>query len=150
MTPWGTGIYLSPEQTGREAAPAENGAKISEREARIRDYLKTTQDDPFYTGDLTYLIAILDAERLLITKLKNMTISITKFWEVMWRHNGRPEGTYHPDNPVGVKESIWYVSDPFADKDAAQRYADWRAKQDCDAEVWEVEKTKQKIGVGHE
>lgn len=79
-----------------------------------------------------------------------MTISITKFWEVMWRHNGRPEGTYHPDNPVGVKESPWYVSDPFADKEAAQKYADWRARQDCDSEVWEVEKTKQKIGVGKE
>ena len=61
----------SPEQTGREAAPAENGATISEREARIRDYLKTTQDDPFYTGDMTYLLVILDAERLMIQHLKS-------------------------------------------------------------------------------
>ena len=64
-------VNNSPEQTGREAAPAENGATISEREARIRDYLKTTQDDPFYTGDLTYLLVILDAERLMIQHLKS-------------------------------------------------------------------------------
>lgn len=65
-----SGVNNSPEQTGREAAPADNGATISEREARIRDYLKTTQDDPFYTGDLTYLLVVLDAERLRIVQLK--------------------------------------------------------------------------------
>lgn len=45
---------------------------ISDREEQIRAYLKTTQDDPFYTGgDIAYLLAILDAERLLITQLKH-------------------------------------------------------------------------------
>lgn len=83
-------------------------------------------------------------------EIPDMTISTHKFWEVVWRFNGRPEGTYHPDNPTEVKDSIWYVSDPFADKDSAQKYADFRAGQDCDAEVWEVVKMKSKVAVGRE
>lgn len=78
------------------------------------------------------------------------TLERRKFWEVIWRHNGRPDGTFHPDNPCGANDSIWYVSDPFADEKAAQKYADWRAGQDCDAEVWEVEKIKKRIGFGRE
>lgn len=83
-------------------------------------------------------------------EIPDITISTHKFWEVVWRHNGRQEGTYHPDNPVAVKDSMWYVSDPFADKDSAQKYADFRAGQDCEAEVWEVVKMKRKVMVGRE
>lgn len=83
-------------------------------------------------------------------EIPDMTISTHKFWEVVWRYNGRVEGTYHPDNPTEVKDSIWYVSDPFSDKDSAQKYADFRAGQDCDAEVWEVVKMKSKVAVGRE
>lgn len=66
----------STEQTGREAAPAENGAKISERESQIRSYLQSTQDDPFHTNDARLLVAILDAERLRIIQLKRQIAAI--------------------------------------------------------------------------
>jgi uncharacterized Zn finger protein len=114
-----------PEQRAERLAAAENAAKISEREARIRDYLKTTQDDPFYTGDLTYLLVILDAERLRITQLK------TQLQELIASVKGLPQNwrsAAEAQNRVAEKHADIYGTGNETYVEAKER---WRALRDC-------------------
>lgn len=59
------------------------------------------------------------------------------FFEVVWRR-------------CGGDNSLYFVSDPFSDMDSAQHYADWRARNECQSEVWEVVKKKRKVSTGRE